>query len=109
MAKKDTSSGVPEDVRRFNAFLAEQRAAEELDRRTRRAESEKKRAGERVRRVNADPAASREEKQEAEREYREAVAAWQAIVRGDDAADQSPEPESEPESEPEPEPESDET
>jgi hypothetical protein len=103
MAKKDASPGVPDDVRRFNAFLAEQRAAEELDRRTRRAESDKKRAGERVRRVNADPATGREEKQEAEREYREAVASWQAVVRGDDAVDQSPEPE------PEPEPRTDET
>lgn len=91
---------VPDEVARFNAFVAEQAAADQRDKAVRRAEAAKQQAAARVREVLADPRASREERQGAEQAYREAVAAWQAARAGEP----EPEPEAEAEAEAEAEP-----
>lgn len=74
---------VPDEVRQFNAFLAEQKAEEERQRQIADAERTKARAAEVVRTLAADERATREQKTEAERAYREAVEAWQQAVHGD--------------------------
>jgi hypothetical protein len=79
------SSGVPDEVRQFNAFLARQAEDEKRERALRKAETAKQRAAERVRAVNADSRASRDDKVAAEEAYREAVEAWTALQQGEAA------------------------
>lgn len=74
----------PEELLRFNAFLAEQEERAREQRRVSKAERAKQLAAARVREVQADPRATREEKLAAEAAYRQAVDAWRAARRGEE-------------------------
>jgi hypothetical protein len=78
------SSDVPDEVRQFNAFLAREKEEERRQRAVRKAETAKQRAAERVRVVNEDPKASRDDKVAAEQAYREAVEACNVLRQGDE-------------------------
>jgi hypothetical protein len=77
-------SGVPDDVLRFNAFIADEKQAEREQRKIAQADKAKQRAAEDVRRLNADANATRDERAAVEQRYHEAVADWRR-ARGDDA------------------------
>jgi hypothetical protein len=82
----DDKPDVPDDVLRFNQFLADEKKAEQEQRSIERAQKAKQRAADEVRRLDADPKATREARAEAEQRYIEAVAEWRR-VQGETTAD----------------------
>jgi colicin import membrane protein len=97
---------VPDELLRFNAFLAQEAEAKRQAKRARKAEADrerrvadaeaaKQRAAERIRVLNAGDRATREQKEQAEQVYRDALEAHRRAVAGE------PEPELQAEAEPE--------
>jgi uncharacterized protein YlxW (UPF0749 family) len=95
---------IPDELLRFNAFLAQEAEAKRQAKRVRRAEADrerrvadaeaaKQRAAERIRVLNASDRATREQKDEAEQVYRDALEAHRRAVAGE--PDPGPEPEAE--------------
>ncbi len=85
---------VPEELLRFNAFLAEEAEAKRRDKQARKAavqaeqrvaeaEAVKQKAAERIRTLNASDRATREQKDEAEQAYRDAIEALRRAVAGE--------------------------
>ncbi|MCX7620483.1 MAG: hypothetical protein N2037_06520 [Acidimicrobiales bacterium] len=92
-----TSTKVPEggfqldpeteaELVKFNAYFAAQQELEAHERRVRKAERAKDEAAARLREIVADPKATREQREEAERAYKEALAKLQAVRGGSDGA-----------------------
>jgi hypothetical protein len=71
---------------KFNVYLAAQRDLEARERRVRKAEQAKQDAAARVRQLADDPKATKEQREEAEQAYKEAVAKLLAIREGTDIA-----------------------
>jgi hypothetical protein len=99
---------IPDELLRFNAFLAQEAEAKRQAKRVRRAEADrerrvadaeaaKQRAAERIRVLNASDRATREQKDEAEQVYRDALEAHRRAVAGE--PDPGPEPVAEAEAE----------
>lgn len=85
---------VPEELLRFNAFLAEEAEAKRRDKQARKAaaqaeqrvaeaEAVKQKAAERIRTLNASERATREQKAEADQAYRDAIEALRRAVAGE--------------------------
>ncbi|HEX7095451.1 MAG TPA: hypothetical protein VF183_06180 [Acidimicrobiales bacterium] len=88
----------------FNQRLAAQQEAERAQRRIERATKAKDDAAARVRALENDPKATREQRNEAAAAYRAALEAWERAKKGDPEPTGKQEPSSEPEAAGEPEP-----
>ena len=90
---KSTDNALQLALAQFNDGLKAQQAEERVQRAIDKADREKQQAAAELKRVQANPDASAEEKATADATYREAVDAWSKMKSGETHADTETEPE----------------